>query len=667
MDTLRGPLESSVDIARRRLTVLKTLIRLLLFLAVSACAMAGDVNLQWDPNTEPDLAGYKVYFGTASRQYGPPIVIGLEASYTFQGLPAGAYYFAVTAFNSAGLESSFSNEVSTVIATSGTSLPTISNVSFTDVRRSSIVVYWTTNVAADSQVEYGTTSAYGSAVALDTTRITSHAQMLSGLVPLTRYHFRVKSGDAAGNLAVSPDFTFTTGTDLNIQTTLFYPANAAGKADAGSAAPGERLYSGLALANLDSTEANLTLTAYDDSGNPMTGPGITNPVARTLHPGEQFPIIDEQLFGDSLRSRSQLGWVNIESNGRKLAGFFLVFDTNLSVLDGTNFSTKPTPNFVLPEVESQGYTRLNIANPGASDADVRMDLMRSDGTVRASIRHSVKAYGAWTADLRRDVFPGVTPDPSDYIRGTSGGGVLPFELLGKEFQYVECLNGQDASVGATTLYSPQLVFGSSWRSSLSVVNLEGRQGTVTLTYISDDGRQIGTEQTVPIAPYGKIYIDNPVFFQPLYTSVLLQGYVEIVSSGVKLAGSVIFGDPGRRQFSSALPLIGQLQTAAVFSQVASNDVYYTGLAMLNPGTSDATVNIDLFDGNGSLASSAIRSLPAGQREAKLLTEIFPALQDQSRTSGYFLVTSSAPLASFAIIGTNTSSVLGAVPPQEVPR
>src|SRR5205814_10061232 len=40
--------------------------------------------------------------------------------------------------------------------------------------------------------------------------VLSHSQALSGLTPATLYHYRVKSKDAAGNLATSGDFTLTT-------------------------------------------------------------------------------------------------------------------------------------------------------------------------------------------------------------------------------------------------------------------------------------------------------------------------------------------------------------------------------------------------------------------------------------------------------------------------
>jgi hypothetical protein len=76
---------------------------------------AGDVTLAWDPNVESDLAGYKVYYGKAPGVYGAPISLGTQTTYTVTGLAPGTYYFVVTAYNTSGLESGFSNEVSTTV------------------------------------------------------------------------------------------------------------------------------------------------------------------------------------------------------------------------------------------------------------------------------------------------------------------------------------------------------------------------------------------------------------------------------------------------------------------------------------------------------------------------------------------------------------------------
>ncbi|MFL6214632.1 MAG: fibronectin type III domain-containing protein [Blastocatellia bacterium] len=87
--------------------------------------------------------------------------------------------------------------------------PVISAVASSGVTASAANITWTTNEASDSTVDYGTTTAYGASVT-NATRVISHTLALSGLVASTTYHFRVKSRDAAGNLATSGDYTFAT-------------------------------------------------------------------------------------------------------------------------------------------------------------------------------------------------------------------------------------------------------------------------------------------------------------------------------------------------------------------------------------------------------------------------------------------------------------------------
>ena len=91
-----------------------------------------------------------------------------------------------------------------------TTPPVISSISTSNITSSGATISWTTNEPADTQVEYGLTTAYGSQTTLVTTLLTSHTATLTGLSASTLYHYRVKSKDAAGNLLVSPNFTFTT-------------------------------------------------------------------------------------------------------------------------------------------------------------------------------------------------------------------------------------------------------------------------------------------------------------------------------------------------------------------------------------------------------------------------------------------------------------------------
>lgn len=80
------------------------------------------IQLAWNPNTEEDLAGYRLYVGQASGQYEVTFPLPLadvqdptNPSWTVEYPPfldGGTFFFALTAYDQAGQESGYSNEVS---------------------------------------------------------------------------------------------------------------------------------------------------------------------------------------------------------------------------------------------------------------------------------------------------------------------------------------------------------------------------------------------------------------------------------------------------------------------------------------------------------------------------------------------------------------------------
>jgi hypothetical protein len=78
---------------------------------------AGNITLAWNANSETNLAGYKLYYGTTSGIYTKSNVVALVTTSTISNLVAGAtYYFAATAFTTTAQESAFSTEVSWTMA-----------------------------------------------------------------------------------------------------------------------------------------------------------------------------------------------------------------------------------------------------------------------------------------------------------------------------------------------------------------------------------------------------------------------------------------------------------------------------------------------------------------------------------------------------------------------
>ncbi len=619
--------------------------------SVSVSAITGtSATITWVTNVPADS---EVDYGpTTSYSRYPWVVPGLVTAHSVTLAPLAPntlYHFRVRSIDASGNEGISADYTFTTAADQ--SPPFFSAISPSFIMSNEATITWTTSSQADSQVDYGTTTSYGSSTALDTGMVTAHSQTLNGLIPGTLYHYRVKSRDGMGNLSMSADSTFTTAAFSLFLPQLSLVTNS---------------YSAIAVSNFDQTPATLNLTALDGTGAYVQGSNITNPVTVSLNAGSQLPLIVDQLFGPGISSIWPLGWSFINSSTTRLAGFFLTFDDTLSLMDGANISTSLLSSLILPETGSQDYTKLLLANPGGNSASVKIDLVKTDGTVRSTMQTSIQGFGAYTADLKGEVFPGIATDPSDYVRVTSSNGLIPYEFFGNVSRDVAVLAGQDLNGGATTLYSPQYVVGGPWNSTLSIVNLGSTGGTVTLKLVGDDGIQIGSTRTVPIAANGKIFVSDPAFFLGSAPTQVTQGYVLAMSSGPMLSGSVVFSDAAQGTFITSLPLVSTLQQSQVLSQVASNTTFFTGVAILNPNSTDATVRIDVYTSTGQLDQSLAQVLPAGHRMSRLLTDYFPALVGQNRSSGYIRVTSNQGVACFGVFGTTTLSVLSAIPAQPTP-
>ncbi|MEN3356580.1 MAG: hypothetical protein V7637_562 [Mycobacteriales bacterium] len=118
----------------------------------------------------------------------------------------------VRIYNRALSAAEIGTDMTTAVVPSGpdTTPPVISAVGTGGLSPAGATVSWATDEAADSRAEYGTTAAYGGTSALAPAPVTAHQVVLSGLTAATTYHYRVRSADAAGNVAYSPDATFST-------------------------------------------------------------------------------------------------------------------------------------------------------------------------------------------------------------------------------------------------------------------------------------------------------------------------------------------------------------------------------------------------------------------------------------------------------------------------
>ena len=119
----------------------------------------------------------------------------------------GTHTLAAIVTDALGSTATSSSVTVTVGNTTG---PVISGVASGAISSSSATITWSTNTASTSQVNYGLSSSYGSNSTPDSSLVTAHSVVLTGLSASTMYHYQVASQDGSANHSTSGDFTFTT-------------------------------------------------------------------------------------------------------------------------------------------------------------------------------------------------------------------------------------------------------------------------------------------------------------------------------------------------------------------------------------------------------------------------------------------------------------------------
>lgn len=198
-------------------------------LALSAPAVrAASVTIDWDANTESDLAGYRLFYATTSLQsmttaqamsdgtvtkvtlpLPPPPATG--TSTTINLADGATFYFRLTAYNNSGQQSAFCTnplEISTFTVLSPASVP--GGFTATPVSMTQIDLTWTYSGATPSGFHVDRALDAGFTSGVVSNDLVSSARSLSatGLTLGTQYFFRVRAENAAGNSA----FVTTTAT-----------------------------------------------------------------------------------------------------------------------------------------------------------------------------------------------------------------------------------------------------------------------------------------------------------------------------------------------------------------------------------------------------------------------------------------------------------------------
>ncbi|MEI6392992.1 MAG: fibronectin type III domain-containing protein, partial [Verrucomicrobiota bacterium] len=107
-------------------------------LAPFSSSAVRSVTLAWDPSVSTTVAGYHIYCGGASATYTNTVDAGNSTNATISGLnEGGTYFFTVTAYDSSGMESDFSNEINYTIPVTSNAPPTLDSLADVSINENS--------------------------------------------------------------------------------------------------------------------------------------------------------------------------------------------------------------------------------------------------------------------------------------------------------------------------------------------------------------------------------------------------------------------------------------------------------------------------------------------------------------------------------------------------
>jgi hypothetical protein len=328
---------------------------------------AASVNLAWNASTNSGVAGYNVYYGSASGSYANQIPAGTNLSAIVSGLAAGGtYYFAVTAVDTLGNESDFSNEISYSVP--GINVPpTISSIAnqSTLVGKATAAIPFTINDANTPAANLTL-----SAVSANTTLVPNGNIVFGGSGAI-----RTVTITPVGSLTGSAQITISVSDATNVASASFTLTVVTSAPPAISAIADQTGYAGeptaaipFTISDADTPVASLALSAA--SSNPALVPNAN------------------VVFGGSGQNRSvtitpvagQIGATRVTitvSDGTAIAQTsFALNIEQLTALLATNV-TKKTYNGLFFEsdavrLQSAGALKLTVASGGKYSGSLRM-------------------------------------------------------------------------------------------------------------------------------------------------------------------------------------------------------------------------------------------------------------------------------------------------------
>jgi hypothetical protein len=416
---------------------------------------------------------------------------------------------------------------------------------------------------------------------------------------------------------------------------------------------------GFAIINPSKNAAEATFTLYGAVGQ------VVGTSKATVPAGGQLTKQAAQLFPQT----SVGGWVQATSDVADLRGFWMTGD---AVSGDVNVETQTANSeLMLPLITET--SEITVINTGLRNTTVRIKLYNARGRQAAQpVVRVLPPKGAFRAPAGSLFTP---PDWSSVTHARISSGtpaIASAQIRDVRFAFslllVNALSGQ---TGPSTLVFPHVLQGqigvSQYITTLGITNLSSSSQTMTLTFYPYDG---SPPQSIQRTYPGNAAVRASAATLFGFGDEFRLGWVKVSAprgaAGFASNADVVQG------VSALTSGMSRPQSTFILGYIAAVSPWWTGLTLVNPGMTTATVDLFAIAPDGSLIGGADDSpeahfsIPPDGKISRLLNEFVPRMQSLRSNGGFIFVRSSVPLYPMALSFNSDRHIFSVIPEFDLP-
>ena len=416
--------------------------------------------------------------------------------------------------------------------------------------------------------------------------------------------------------------------------------------------PAELPNTGFAVLNPDSITASVSFFLLSAGGANLTS---NPPPTFQIPSGGQLTRLGTDLFPNA----SAAGWVYAVIDTEGAQAFWLNYDSGITFLDGAEADQLDTigPDQVIPLVA--GQAELNVINPNGIRVPLTIRLFGDNGELARAFTSELPVAGGLQTPVST-IFPAADMTQARYIRVRTPGAPIGCLVLIRGFLVTResaVVNGANVTTRNEVNF-PHVIngalTGSNYTTVIGVTNLAPFDQSVAITFHPNEGNPIVIVRT--IASNGALRDTAQSLFG--LASDFQTGWVSVAGTA-QLTAAVAYAD----SVAGGLAVVpGSISQTSLFLMHIADGApqWQTGLALLNPGTLPANVEIDALDPSGSLIGRAFLFLDPGKKIANVIHELIPQARGVNGGFVFIRSTNGVPLCGMELFYTEDQKVLSNV-------